>query len=270
MTGTLSTEHVAALAREHQVARATAAAIDQPTLRYPDMNLDDAYAVQQAWIDLDLASGRTVVGHKVGLTSKAMQQQMKIDRPDYGTLLNDMVFEPGSTLDAAQFIDPRIEVELAFVLATTLAKPDVGLEDVLAATDYVVPAVELIDARSHRVDPASGRARTVIDTISDNAANAGIITGGTRRKPSGVDLRWVGAALYLNGVVEETGLASGVLNHPANGVAWLANTQWANGVALEAGQVILAGSFTRAVMAKPGDEFLLDFGPLGSFTLAFA
>lgn len=270
MTGTLTAEDVAELAAAHQRARATATAIDQPTLRFPDMTIDDAYAVQKAWLELDLTAGRTIVGHKVGLTSKAMQQQMKIDRPDYGTLLDDMVFAPGTTLDSACFIDPRIEVEVAFVLGATLARSNVGLEDVLAATDYVIPAVELIDARSHRIDPASGRARTVIDTISDNAANAGIITGGTRRKPDAVDLKWIGAALYLNGVVEETGLAAGVLNHPANGVAWLANTQWDNGVALEAGQVILAGSFTRAVMAKPGDEFHLDFGPLGAFDLAFS
>ena len=266
----LTAQEIDALARSHREARRRAEAIGQPTLTHPGMDVDDAYAVQRAWIELELAGGRRVVGHKVGLTSQAMQAQMQIGEPDFGTLLDDMVIDDGADLDRSRFIDPRIEVEVAFVLGRTLDGPTVSAFDVLDATEYVTPALELIDARSHRVDPATGRARTVRDTIADNAANAGIVTGGRAMRPDAVDLRWVGALLSRNGVIEETGLAAGVLQHPANAVAWLARTLTQRGVALEAGHVVLAGSFTRAVAAESGDTFHADFGPLGAIALHFS
>jgi 2-oxo-hept-3-ene-1,7-dioate hydratase len=145
-----------------------------------------------------------------------MQTAMQIDEPDYGTLLDDMVFDDGSEIEAARFCDPRIEVELAFVLKQRLAGENITIFDVLNATDYVVPTLELIAARSYRVDSGSGYVRKVFDTIADNAANAGIITGGRPVRPLEVDLRWIGAMMYRNGVIEEIGLAAGVLNHPAN------------------------------------------------------
>jgi 2-oxo-hept-3-ene-1,7-dioate hydratase len=268
--GVLTSAQVTELAQQHREARQRAEAIGQPTLRFPDMDIDDAYAVQRAWVELDVASGRHVVGHKVGLTSQAMQAQMQIGEPDFGTLLDDMVVTDGADLDRRRYIDPRVEVEVAFVLARRLEGPAVSAFDVLDATGYVTPALELIDARSHRVDLASGRPRTVRDTIADNAANAGIVTGGRAMRPHDVDLRWVGAMLSRNGVIEETGLAAGVLQHPANAVAWLARTLTARGVALEAGQVVLAGSFTRAVAASAGDTFHADFGPLGAIALHFS
>jgi 2-oxo-hept-3-ene-1,7-dioate hydratase len=267
--GALSSEQVAELAARHQAARARAEAIGQPTLEHPDMTIDDAYAVQRAWMDLELAAGREIVGHKIGLTSRAMQAQMQIGEPDYGVLLDDMVVADGDDLATNRFIDPRIEVELAFVLGRRLEGPKVSVFDVLSATEYVTPALELIDARSHRVDPGTGRARTVRDTIADNAADAGIVTGGRPVRAHDLDLRWTGAMLSRNGVIEETGLASGVLNHPANGVAWLARTLSGHGVALEPGQTILAGSFTRAVAAGAGDTFHADFGRLGTIALHF-
>ena len=267
--GALSPEQVDDLARRHRNARRQARPIDQPTLAHPDMTIDDAYAVQRAWMDLERATGRRIVGHKVGLTSQAMQAQMQIDEPDFGVLLDDMVVADGADLDHSAYIDPRIEVELAFVLGRRLEGPTVTLFDVLAATDHVTPALELIDARSHRLDPATGRPRTVRDTIADNAADAGIVTGGRPVGPDRVDLRWVGALLSRNGVIEETGLAAGVLHHPANAVAWLARTLSARGVALEAGHVVLAGSFTRALPARPGDTFHADFGRLGSLAVHF-
>jgi len=141
--------------------------------------------------------------------------------------------------------------------------------DVLSATDYVIPALELIDARSQRIDPEIKRPRKVFDTIADNAANAGIIMGGRPIKPMDLDLRWVSALLYRNGVIEETGVAAGVLNHPANGISWLAKRFAPHGVALEPGQIILAGSFTRPVTAAPGDTFHVDYGPLGNITCRF-
>jgi 2-oxo-hept-3-ene-1,7-dioate hydratase len=162
-------------------------------------------------------------GHKIGLTSKAMQASSQISEPDYGALLDDMFFHDGSDIPVDRFIVPRIEVELAFVLAKPLRGPNCTIFDVYNATDYVIPALELIDARCHNIDPETQRPRKVFDTISDNAANAGVILGGRPIKPDELDLRWISALLYRNGVIEETGVAAGVLNHPANGVAWLAN-----------------------------------------------
>lgn len=267
---TLSPDQIADLARRHDHARRTATPISAPTLELPAMDLDDAYAVQEAWMALEVANGKRVVGHKIGLTSQAMQQQMQIDEPDFGVLLDDMVFADGCDLPTARFIDPRIEVEVAFVLGRRLEGPNVTMLDVLSATEYVLPALELIDARSHRVDPVTKRARTVRDTIADNAADAGIITGGRPMRPMDVDLRWVGAIMSRNGIVEETGLAAGVLNHPANGVAWLVKKYAPLGRALEPGQVVLGGSFTRAVAARAGDTFSVDFGPMGTVSCHFS
>lgn len=266
---TLSPADIDAEAALLDEAERTRTPARQSTAAHPDMTIDDAYAVQRAWIDRKLHRGRRIVGHKIGLTSRAMQQAMRIDTPDSGVLLDDMVFEDGADIEAAAFIDARIEVELAFVLAEPLAGADVTVTDVLGATAWVVPAVELIAARTWRVDPGTGRSRTVVDTIADNAADAGIITGGRPVRPDAVDLRWVGAVLSRNGVVEETGLAAGVLGHPAKGIAWLARRYSERDLTLEAGHVILAGSFTRPVPVTAGDTFNVDFGPLGAFGCRF-
>jgi len=155
-------------------------------------------------------------------------------------------------------------VELAFVLGRKLQGPNVSIFDVLAATDYVVPAIEIIDARIEQFDRHTKAPRKVFDTIADNAANAGIVMGGRPVKPDAVDLRWVSALLYKNGVIEESGVAAAVLNHPATGVAWLANKLAPWDECLEAGEVVLGGSFTRPTTALPGDTFHADYGPLGS------
>ncbi|MEM7275881.1 MAG: 2-oxo-hept-4-ene-1,7-dioate hydratase [Actinomycetota bacterium] len=250
-------------------AERTATQMSQTTGRHPDLTLDDAYRIQAAWRSLRLARGERVIGHKIGLTSRAMQAAMQIETPDSGFLTDAMVFEPGTELAASTFCDPKLEVELAFVLGQDLDRPDLTVDDVLAATDHVVPALELIAARSHRRDPATGRARTVVDTVADNAANAGIITGGRAVAPTAIDLRWAPALLYRNGVVEETGVAAGVLDHPANGIVWLARRYAQQGLRLEAGQTILAGSFTRPVDVRPGDVFRADYHDLGTFEIAF-
>lgn len=239
------------------------------TLEHPDMSLDDAYRVQARWMALKQAEGREIRGYKIGLTSRAMQMTMHIDEPDYGTLLDDMFFDNGAVIDAADFTDPRIEVELAFVLKNRLAGGDVSVDDVMRATGYVVPALELIAARTYRVDPDSGYVRRIQDTISDNAAGAGVILGEQRIEPDRVDLRWCGAVLYRNGVVEETGLAAGVLDHPANGIVWIAKRFAPHGIALEPGQVLLSGSFTRPVLVRPGDAFRADYGSLGTIECRF-
>ncbi|HPE58711.1 MAG TPA: 2-oxo-hepta-3-ene-1,7-dioic acid hydratase [Thiolinea sp.] len=243
--------------------------IDALTLTHPDMDMDDAYAVQAAWMALKEAQGDRVIGYKIGLTSRVMQRTMKINTPDYGVLMASMRFEDGGEIRTADFTDPRIEVELAFVLKERLVGENVSMMDVLNATDYVIPALELIAARSHRVHPQSGYVRTVMDTISDNAANAGIIMGGRPIRPDAMDLRWCGSILYRNGVIEETGLAAAVLNHPANGICWIARRFAPHGVALEPGQVLLAGSFTAPIPVRAGDTIHADYGPLGNVTCQF-
>ncbi len=239
------------------------------TLAYPQMDLEDAYAVQRGWVERKLAAGRKVIGYKIGLTSRAMQMAMKIDTPDYGVLLDDMVFPNGGTIEVNRFTDLRVEVEFAFVMKRPLFGDDVSLGQVLAATDYVVPALELIAARSYRTDPDTGYTRTVVDTIADNAANAGIVVGDARVKPEDIDLRWAGAMLFLNGEVEETGLGAGVMNHPAHGIRWVCKRFAPHGIGLEPGQVILSGSFTRPVIVRAGDHVRADYGQLGNIDLYF-
>ena len=266
---TLSEAEIKAAARDLYQAEQDRVQIDALSLSHADMTLDDAYAVQSAWIKQKQEDGDKIIGYKIGLTSRVMQRAMKIDSPDYGVLLESMVFNNGSQIAADSFTDPRIEVELAFVLKERLFGDKVSLADVLDATDYVIPALELIAARSHRVNPDNGYVRTITDTISDNAANAGIITGGRPVKPNEVDLRWCGAMLYRNGVIEETGLAAAVLDHPANGIRWIAKRFAPHGVALEPGQVLLAGSFTAPIAVKAGDKIHADFGHLGTIDCQF-
>ena len=239
------------------------------SVTYPQMDLDDAYAIQQAWVDLLVARGGSILGRKIGLTSRAMLQAMQINEPDYGTLLVDMLFDDGADIEAARFTDPRVEVELAFVLGKDLLSDQLTITDILQATDYVVPAVELIAARTHRIDPETGNPRGVLDTVSDNAANAGIVLGGRPVRPSEVDLRWVGALLYKNGVIEESGVSAAVLNHPANGILWLARRFAQHNIRLRAGEIILSGSFTRPVPVAAGDVIQVDFGQLGGLISRF-
>ena len=261
----LTDEQIRAEAELLDTAERERRQVRQTTGVYPDMTIDEAYRVQAAWLDIRLGRGERVVGHKIGLTSRAMQQAMNIDTPDSGFLTDAMVFAPGEPVAAADFCDLRLEVELAFVLAEDLAGAALGIDDVLDATDHVTAAVELIASRTPRTDPATGRTRTVVDTIADNAADAGIVTGGAPVGPRDADLRWVGTVASRNGTVEETGLAAGVLGHPANGIVWLARRYAQQGRSLQAGQVILSGSFTRPMAVAPGDEFRFDFGPLGAF-----
>jgi len=240
------------------------------SLKHPEMTMDDAYAVQAAWVKKKIARGRKPIGWKIGLTSKAMQYALNIDIPDSGVLFDDMVFEDGATVPADRFIQPRIEAEIAFVMKARLKGPGISIFDVLNATDYVTPALEILDTRILRVDPETKKARTIVDTISDNAANAGIVTGGRAVRVDEIDMRWMGAIVSRNAEVEETGLGAGVLNQPARGVAWLANRLAQYGDGIEAGQIVLAGSFIRPIEARHGNTINADFGPYGSVSLFFA
>ena len=240
------------------------------SLRYPGMTLDDAYAVQKALVARKLAEGRRKIGWKIGLTSRAMQDALKIDTPDSGVLLDDMLFENGATVPAGRFIQPRVEAEIAFIMKAPLAGADCTRADVLEATEWVVPSLEILDTRIQRADAASGQVRIITDTISDNAANAGIVLGNERHEVDAHDLRWTGAIVSRNGTVEETGLGAGVLNDPVTSVLWLARRMATYGQQIEAGDIVLSGSFIRPVECPPGSEISADFGPFGSVDIAFA
>lgn len=234
----------------------------QLSATWPDITFEDAYAISAELNKRKLHAGARLIGYKVGLTSKAMQRSSQIDEPDYGYLHADMMIPDGGKIRRDRYCKPRVEVELAFVLRRALSGPGVGIVDALTATEYVVPAIEVVDARIQ--DP-----RRIFDTISDNGASAGIVLGGRPVRPDAIDLRWAGCILYKNAEIEETGLAAGVLGHPALGVAWLANKLGSQGITMEAGHVILTGSFTRVAFAEEGDAFHADFGAMGGVALQF-
>ena len=259
----LSPEVVAQIAAELAEADREHTVIPRITARWPEATIDDSYAIQGVWRDAQIVSGRRLVGRKIGLTSKAMQQATGITEPDYGVMFDDTVHESGAELPVDLFSNVRIEVELAFVLKHPLEGPDCTLDDALAAIDYAIPALEVLN--SH-IELAG---RTIVDTISDNAAYGAMVLGTVRKRPDEIDLRWVPGVLSRNGEIEETGVAAGVLGHPATGVAWLANKFAQHGARLEAGEIILAGSFTRPMWVSRGDEVLCDYGPMGTIACRF-
>lgn len=250
-------------------AEATRRQIGLLSLAHPGMTLDDAYAVQADLITLKLAAGRHRVGWKIGLTSRAMQEALKIDTPDSGVLLDDMVFRDGATVPKHRFIQPRVEAEIAFLMRHDLSGSAVTRAEVIAATAHVAPALEILDTRILRNDPATGQARIITDTVSDNAANAGVVLGPQRHAVGDHDLRWVGAIVRRDGVVEETGLGAGVLDDPATGILWLVRRLAQYGQGLKAGDIVLSGSFIRPIEAPPGSRFHADFGDFGSVSLTF-
>lgn len=266
----LSNDDIRACANRLHQAEKTRTQIRQLSQDFPDITTAHAYAIQKAWVDIKIAEGRLVKGHKIGLTSKAMQSALDINEPDSGVLLDDMFFADGGMVPTERFIATRVEAELAFVMSKRLSGPDCTMFDVLNATDFVMPALEILDTRIERVDPRTKATRKIYDTIADNAANAGIVLGGRPIRPLDADLRWIGALCFKNGQLEETGLAAGVLNHPATAVAWLANKIAPLGLALEPGQIVLAGSFIRPIETRKGDTIQADYGAYGSVSCYFA
>ncbi len=234
----------------------------QLSVTFPHITIEDSYAISTEVANRKIAAGAKLIGHKVGLTSKAMQRSSMIDEPDFGFILDDQMIADGAKVKHADYCKPRVEVELAFVMGKRLIGPGVGLAEVLRATEYVIPAIEIVDARLQDQ-------RKIFDTVADNGAAAGIALGGRPVGPMDVDLRWVGGIMYRNSEIEETGLAAGVLGHPALGVAWLANKLGTVGTALEPGHIVLAGSFTRVVFAQKGDTLHADLGPLGGIAIPF-
>lgn len=237
--------------------------IPQLSKTFPQIEIEDAYRIQDLWAEGRIAKGARVAGHKIGLTSRAMQMASKMTEPDYGRILDDALFNDGAQIRADLFIKPRLEVELAFIMGENLEGPSTRIYDVMRATEFIVPALEIIDYRTEIP-------RAITDTIADNAAFGAIVVGGRVIRPMDVDIRWIGATLSKNGIIEESGVSAAVMGHPAAGVAWLVNKLHAVGGKLEKGQIVLAGSFTRPVDIAAGDVIQADYGPLGALGVAFA
>ncbi|PRA00876.1 2-oxo-hepta-3-ene-1,7-dioic acid hydratase [Arthrobacter sp. MYb229] len=259
----LSEEIITAIADELVEAGATRTPVPLLTARYPEMTVEDSYRVQNLWRQRSEANGRVLAGRKIGLTSRAMQMATGITEPDYGIIFEDMVLDTGCTFNWDQYTFPRVEMELAFKLKKDIEGPNANIFDVLEATEYVIPALEILDSRIEM------KGRSIVDTISDNAAMGAMVIGGTPMKPDAIDLRWVSGILFKNQTIEETGVAAGVLNHPAAGVYWLANKIVPHGDKLNAGEIILAGSFTRPMPVDKGDTVFADYGPMGTVTCHF-
>jgi len=244
-------------------AEKTRVVIQQLSKTYPEMTIDDAYDVQRRWAAARIKAGARVVGRKIGLTSRAMQQASKMTEPDYGVILDDQLYRDGACIAAKSFIKPRLETELAFIMAHDLSGTGCQVHDVLRATEFVTPALEIIDYRTEVP-------RAIVDTIADNAAYAAIVMGGRPVRPFDINLRWVGATLSKNGIIEETGLSAGVMGHPAAGIAWLVNKLAAVKDGLKTGDIVLAGSFTRPIDIAAGDVATADYGELGGISVAFS
>ena len=266
----LSKDEIRRAAERLHNAEKTRQQIRQISLEHPGISVEEAYAIQKAWVEIKLAEGRTVRGHKIGLTSKAMQSALGIGEPDSGVLFDDMFFADGGLVPNRPLHCHARRGRTGVRHEGAACGPDCTMFDVLNATDFVVPALEILDTRIERVDAQTKSTRKIFDTIADNAANAGIVLGGRPLRPMEADLRWIGALCYRNGQLEETGLAAGVLNHPATSVAWLANKIAALGLALEPDQVVLAGSFIRPIETRKGDTIQADYGPYGSVSCYFA
>ena len=236
---------------------------------HPDVTMEDAYAIQAEFVKAKEAGGAVRRGWKIGLTSRAMQMALGIDIPDSGVLFDDMFFVHGATVPIGRFIEPRVEAEIAFIMGDDLSGVNCTRDAVLAATDWVVPALEILDTRILRVDPESGLPRKVFDTIADNAANAGIVLGRKKHSPDVFDLRWVGAVVARNGSVEETGLGAGVLNDPVMGIVWLVQRLAKYGQRVRRGDVVLSGSFIRPIEAPSGSVFAADYGAFGCVDITF-
>jgi len=236
--------------------------IPQLSKTFPQIEIEDAYRIQDFWAEGRIAKGARVAGHKIGLTSRAMQMASKMTEPDYGRILDDALFNDGAQIRADIFIKPRLEVELAFIMGEDLRGPNARIYDVMRATEFIVPALEIIDYRTEVP-------RAITDTIADNAAFGAIVVGGRVIRPMDVDIRWIGATLSKNGIIEESGVSAAVMGHPAAGIAWLVNKLHAVGGKLEKGQIVLAGSFTRPVDIAAGDVIHADYGPVGAIGVAF-
>lgn len=238
--------------------------VDQLTERFPDLTIEQAYQIQLKLIRKRLTKGRRIVGKKIGLTSRAMQELLNVDEPDYGHLLDDMILLNGQAVPTGRLIKARCEGEIAFLLKRKLTGPGVSVADVLAATEGVMPALEIVDSRIRDWQ------LKIQDTIADNGSSAMVILGDKLTPVHNLDLRLVGMVLTKNGQIVDTGAGAAALGHPASAVAWLANKLAEFGITLQAGEIILSGSLATAPWANSGDYFRAEFDRLGAVSAYFA
>lgn len=238
-------------------------AVPPLTQQYTELNVTDAYNVQLEVLKRKLSEGRTVIGKKVGLTSVAMQKMLGVDEPDYGHLLDDMKVENNAKVKVSNLLSPKIEAEIGFVLGEDLKGPNVTFLDVLMATKYVVPTLEIIDSRI--ADWKIG----LVDTVADNGSSAMVVVGDETAEIDGIDLRSVGMILSKNGEMVATGSGAAALGHPAHAIAWLANKLHEFGITLKAGELILPGALSAAIAVEKGDTVTAQFGSVGSVSVTF-
>ncbi|MFD1737427.1 2-keto-4-pentenoate hydratase [Bacillus salitolerans] len=231
--------------------------------QYKELNVTDAYQIQLALMRKKLNEGKKVIGKKVGLTSRAMQLMLGVNEPDYGHLLDDMKVEDGDSVRIKEMLSPKVEAEIGFVLSEDLSGPNVTYIDVLMATKYVVPTLEIIDSRI-----ADWKIR-LVDTVADNGSSAKVVVGKNTVQIEGLDLRSIGMTLYKNGEIVSTGSGAAALGHPAHAVAWLANKLYDFGITLKAGELILPGALSAAIDVQQGDIISAAFGSLGSVSVTF-
>jgi 2-keto-4-pentenoate hydratase len=261
--GIVATE-IEEVAARLDMAHRTRVAIPRPTATYTGLTVHQAYGIQQRQVEMWTESGRSVRGHKVGLTSAAMRRQLGVDQPDYGHLMDDMFHLESTPIDSQLYTAPRIEPEIAFILGEPLAGPGLTVAEVIRAVEYVVPALEVIDSRVKDWDI------TLADTIADNASSGGVVVGATPVRLSDVDLRTIGVVLSRRGQIGATGCGAAVVGSPANALVWLANTLGVLGVTMQSGNVILSGSMTMAIPVSSGDTVVATFGGMGSVTAVFS
>lgn len=239
--------------------------LDLLTKTHPDITIEDSYRIQEMCIAQRLSEGRSIRGYKVGLTSKAMQELTGSSEPDFSAMTDDLYLPEDTPLTTSDFLLPMIEIEIAFVMKDELKGPGILPADVIRATDFVLPAIEIVD---FRVGPGPGM--TVVDTVADFAACGAAVLGANPRRLDQIDIRRVQGQLIQNGKVKEEGTSSAVLGNPVTSVAWLANKLGEFGVTFQPGQVILTGSFVRTVPVKPGDEIIARFDSgLGDVAASF-
>ncbi|KKO71589.1 2-oxopent-4-enoate hydratase [Kerstersia gyiorum] len=260
----LNPQHIQTLGQELHEALARRQPVAPLTESHPDMTLAQAYEIQQAMLAPRLAAGARIVGKKIGVTSKVVMDMLKVDQPDFGMLLSDMLYADGASIAASDLIAPKAEGEIAFVLKHALRGPGITVADVLRATAYVMPCFEIVDSRIRDWKIK------IQDTVADNASAGVFVLGDRGADPRDVDLACVGMTLEKNGEVVATGAGAAALGHPANAVAWLANTLGQLGIALEPGEVILSGSLAAMVPVQAGDHLRISLGGIGSASVRFA
>jgi 2-keto-4-pentenoate hydratase len=252
------------LADELWQADQTARPVQPLTDRHPELGIEDAYAIQTFNTERRLAGGARIIGRKIGLTSRPMQQLLGVNEPDYGVLLDDMVVEDGDEIPLSRLVQPRVEAELAFVMARDLAGPGVTTANALAAIAGALPAVEVVDSRV-----ADWKIK-LVDTVADNASSGLMVLGGRLRSVADLDLRLLGVVVTRHGELLDTGAGAAALGNPARCVAWLANKLAAFGASLRAGDVVLPGAVHKMVPVRPGDVFRAEFAHLGAVTVRFS